>query len=140
MEIPTHAELVQRIDAFCERHKMAPSRLGRAVTGEPNLVFSIRDGRSPNLDTLGRLAIFMAEQDKLLAAELGISVEALVGSPDKAGETIDSVEPALEGGRGGPFGEAAEAPSLPTCSPTAAPPTRSPGSAASSTGDGERVA
>lgn len=63
MDIPTHDELVQRIDRFLERTGMAPSRLGRDATGEPNLVKSIRDGRSPSLETLNRLARVMREHD-----------------------------------------------------------------------------
>lgn len=66
MDIPTHAQLVERIDLFLARHAMAPSRFGRESTGEPNLVTSIREGRSPNLDTLNKLARFMTEQDARL--------------------------------------------------------------------------
>ena len=50
---------------------MAPTRLGRLATGEPNLVPAIRDGRQPNLDTLNRLGKLMAEHDATLRAELG---------------------------------------------------------------------
>jgi hypothetical protein len=63
MDIPTHAELVERIEAFLARHAMAVTRLGREVNGDPNLIPNIRDGRQPNLDTLNKLAAVMAAHD-----------------------------------------------------------------------------
>lgn len=88
MDIPTHAELVERIDAFLQRHDMAPSRLGREVTGEPNLIFSIREGRQPNLDTLNRLANYMAEQDAALPPEASSAAEWPVPSANNGAEII----------------------------------------------------
>lgn len=82
MDIPTHAELVERIDSFLERHKMAPTRLGRDATGEPNLIPSIRAGRSPNLDTLNKLANVMAEHD---ARDCPAPADP---SPDNGGDII----------------------------------------------------
>lgn len=64
MDIPTHPELVAQIDAFLLRHDMAPSRYGRDVAGEPNLVTSIREGREPNLGMLRKMADFMAARDR----------------------------------------------------------------------------
>lgn len=84
MDIPTHAELVSRIDAFLLRHAMAETRLGRDAVGEASLVSTIRAGRSPRLDTLNRLAFFMAEQDAR------ISEAAASPSPTKSGEHIPS--------------------------------------------------
>lgn len=63
MNIPTDAELLATIDAFLKRHDMAPTRFGRDATGEPQLIDSIRKGRSPSLNTLQRIADFMAEKD-----------------------------------------------------------------------------
>jgi hypothetical protein len=63
MEIPTDEELIARIDAFLARHGMAESRLGRDATGEPNLIASIRGGRSPTLKILRKLADFMVAHD-----------------------------------------------------------------------------
>lgn len=68
MDIPTHADLVAQIDAFLARTGMKPTRLGRDATGEPNLIPSIRGGRSPNLDTLNRLARFMNNHESKAAA------------------------------------------------------------------------
>lgn len=64
MDIPSHEQIVANIDAFLDRHGMKPSRLGRDATGEPDLVRSIRGGRSPSLETLNKLAAFMADYDK----------------------------------------------------------------------------
>jgi homoserine dehydrogenase len=64
MDIPTHRELVEQIDAFLARHKMAETRLGRATAGEASLIATIRAGRQPRLDTLNRLAAFMAEHEE----------------------------------------------------------------------------
>jgi hypothetical protein len=109
MDIPTHAELVAKIDSFLERHDMAPTRLGRDATGEPNLIPSIRAGRSPNLDTLNKLADLMAEHDaRLTPADIA-------PSPDNGVENIG----AGEADSRGPF-----APTSPTCSPTSAPDSR----------------
>ena len=85
MDIPTHSELVERIDAFLARHEMAPTRLGRIATGEPNLIPSIRDGRQPNLETLNRLGRVMAEHDAALS-ETGPNPEWPVASAGKGGE------------------------------------------------------
>jgi hypothetical protein len=63
MDVMTQAELIERIDAFLERHEMGDSRFGRDAVGEPGLVERIRNGSSPNLRTLGRIAAFMAERD-----------------------------------------------------------------------------
>lgn len=71
MDLPTHDELIARIDAFLERHGMAESRLGRDAIGEAQLVADIRAGRSPRLTTLQKLAEFMRDTDAAadLAAE-----------------------------------------------------------------------
>lgn len=63
MELPTTQELVDAIDAFLKRHDMRPSRFGRAATGEPQLIDSLRRGRSPSLDTANRIAAFMVGFD-----------------------------------------------------------------------------
>lgn len=64
MKLPTHEELLARIDAFLERHGLTASTFGREATGEPNLVTTLRGGRSPSLRTMHRLADFMAERDR----------------------------------------------------------------------------
>ena len=51
------------IDGFLVRHKMAPSRLGRDVLGEPQFVSEVRKGRVPSLPTLTKLAEFIRSTD-----------------------------------------------------------------------------
>jgi hypothetical protein len=68
MELPTTQELIEAIDAFIERHGMRPSRFGRDATGEPQLLDSLRRGRSPSLDTANRIAGFMVSYDAKVAA------------------------------------------------------------------------
>ncbi|KQN12023.1 hypothetical protein [Sphingomonas sp. Leaf28] len=66
--LPTTKELVASIDAFLDRHSMRPTRFGRDATGEPQLIDSLRNGRSPSLDTAGRITRFMAKRDAEAAA------------------------------------------------------------------------
>lgn len=63
MNIPSDAELLEAIDKFLARHDMAPTRFGSLATGEPQLLKSIREGRSPSLRVLQRLKAFMADRD-----------------------------------------------------------------------------
>lgn len=65
MDIPTHAELVDRIEKFCARHDMAESTFGRLSLNNPGFVGNLRgdNPRSPTLDTLNKLAAFMAAED-----------------------------------------------------------------------------
>ena len=64
MQIPTKDQLLASIEAFRRRHgDMAPTRFGREATGEPQLIKSIEEGRSPSLDTAQRIADYMARKD-----------------------------------------------------------------------------
>lgn len=82
MDIPTHAELVERYETFCRRHDIAETRFGREATGEPQLIQSIRSGRSPSLKTLQRVASYMAEHDAK------VMPQPPAASATKAGEII----------------------------------------------------
>lgn len=64
MELPSDTELLAKIDAFLERHDMAPTRLGREATGEPQLLDSIRGGRSPSLKVWRKIADLMRRYDE----------------------------------------------------------------------------
>lgn len=59
MEIVTTEQLVASIEAFLVDHDMRPTRFGREATGEPQLLSSLRSGRSPSLDTANRIIAFM---------------------------------------------------------------------------------
>ncbi|WP_341210727.1 hypothetical protein [Sphingomonas paucimobilis] len=61
MDIPTNAELISSIEAFLKRTEMRPTRFGRLATGEPQLIASLKLGRSPSLDTASRIVRFMSE-------------------------------------------------------------------------------
>lgn len=63
INVPTQDEIVAAIDEFLKRHEMPPSRFGMGVSGEPQLVSSIRGGRSPSARLLRKIADFMAEKD-----------------------------------------------------------------------------
>ena len=72
MQLPSDTELLASIDAFLDRHKMAPTRLGREATGEPQLIDSIKGGRSPSLKVWRKIADCMARYDaQLLLASTG---------------------------------------------------------------------
>jgi hypothetical protein len=120
MDIPTPEELVSHYEAFCKRHDMAETRFGREATGEPQLIQSIRNGRSPSLNVLNRVKAYIADKDSALA-----TAEWPVASSGNGGENSGS---ATEADSPRPF-----APSCATCSPTSAHPPSSPDSPASST-------
>lgn len=65
MDVPTTSDMVAAIERFLERHQdMAPTRFGREATGEPQLLESLRRGRSPSLDTANRIVAFMRGKDE----------------------------------------------------------------------------
>jgi hypothetical protein len=72
MQVITETELLERIQAFRERHEMSPTTFGRKATGNANLIRELEDGRSPSLRTVQRIVGFMAEADAeaLLRAKL----------------------------------------------------------------------
>jgi len=98
MDIPTHAQLLERIDAFLARHaerrpRVSERQIGVAVTNEPGLIGSIRRGRSPSLDTLNRLGRLMADYDAKLEAAATTAEDAPnpewpLPSASKDGENI----------------------------------------------------
>jgi hypothetical protein len=63
MDVPTLPDILSRIEAFCERHDMAESRFGREAVNNPALVGSLRGGGNPTLETLQRIADFIAARD-----------------------------------------------------------------------------
>jgi hypothetical protein len=122
MDIPTPDELVRHYEAFCKRHDMAETRFGREATGEPQLIQSIRNGRSPSLNVLNRVKAYIADKDEALSRP-----DWPIASADNGAETIGA-EGEADSPR--PF-----APSCATCSPTSAHPLPSAASAASSVGE-----
>lgn len=92
LKLPTTQELVAAIDAFLVRHNMRPTRFGRDATGEPQLLDSLRNGRSPSLDTAGKIADFMAARDAERARSFehaAIDTSRLdAASPEKTGHVF----------------------------------------------------
>ncbi|HEY1605590.1 MAG TPA: hypothetical protein VGF77_08315 [Allosphingosinicella sp.] len=123
MDIPTREELVRHYEDFCRRHHMRPTRFGRDATGEPQLIQSIRDGRSPSLDLLNRVASFMAERDATLDKPLDAARSA-----DNAAEIIgEAPHDAPEADSHRPFAPPSSSTSSPTTAPSP-PPAASPAS------------
>jgi len=59
--------LIQEINAFLKRHRMAPATFGRKAVNSSSLVFSLRNGTlSPTLASVSRLREWMKRQDRKL--------------------------------------------------------------------------
>lgn len=82
MQVITEIELLQRIDAFLERHEMAPTTFGRLANNEQQLIDSIRKGRSPSLKVTHRVVAFMERKD----AEAKLNPPPLELTPPPADE------------------------------------------------------
>lgn len=54
------AEMLERIEAFCERHDIGTAAFGRAAIGDPSLVGNLRKDRSLTLRTANKIEAFMA--------------------------------------------------------------------------------
>jgi hypothetical protein len=61
MDIPNHAELLDKIETFCGRHEMAETRFGREAVNNPNFLSGLRREPpvSPTLETLNKIRDFM---------------------------------------------------------------------------------
>lgn len=63
MDVPSQSQVIASIEAFLARHDMAPTRFGREATGEPQLLQSLREGRSPSLKVLASVSAYMRAKD-----------------------------------------------------------------------------
>jgi hypothetical protein len=54
---------LSEIDAFLNRSGMTASAFGRLAVNDPNFVWDLRNGRSPNLRLVGQVQTFIAGQD-----------------------------------------------------------------------------
>lgn len=52
-------ELIARIDAFLDRHRMEPTRFGIRAAKDGHLYFDLKSGRKLRRRTLGRIEDFM---------------------------------------------------------------------------------
>ena len=68
-ESPAAADILSRIEQFCEKHSIPPSRFGRDAIGDGSLIKDWKEGRrSPTLKTVARVENFMAEYTPQKAA------------------------------------------------------------------------
>ena len=81
MDIPTHAQLVERINMFLARHSIAPSRLGREVTGLAGallrLVLAARPGPAAGAAT----AVYLASSPEVAEVTGGYFVKRKPARP-----------------------------------------------------------
>lgn len=77
MDILTQDQLIERIAAFCLRHDMTESRFGRAALNNPAFVSGLREGKSPTLETLNKVASFIEERDAASALKAKLSAPPL---------------------------------------------------------------
>lgn len=57
------AEMLERIEAFCERNSIGTAAFGRSAIGDPSLVGNLRKHRSLTLRTANKIEAFMAEYE-----------------------------------------------------------------------------
>lgn len=58
----TETDLLQQIEAFCQRNAMTDTAFGKAVLGDFNFVEDLRTGgRSPKLKTVKKVIEFMED-------------------------------------------------------------------------------
>lgn len=69
----TDEQLIEAMEAFCERHDMAPTRFGREAAREAQLIQSLKSGRSISLSRANRIVAFMNayEASRAAAPEIG---------------------------------------------------------------------
>lgn len=58
----TAESFLEEIEDFLKRSNMKESAFGRAALGDPNFVRDLRAGRSPGLDTVGKVSEFIRSQ------------------------------------------------------------------------------
>lgn len=56
--------LIERIDAFLDRHAMEATRFGTLALNDSHLVFDIRNGRKLRRMTVRKIEQFMEKADK----------------------------------------------------------------------------
>ena len=57
-------ELLAKIERFCERNKIAPTRFGRDAVGASNLMDRLRAGKTVTVETSARILEFMRGHGK----------------------------------------------------------------------------
>jgi hypothetical protein len=54
-------DMLPEIEAYLARSKIAPSRFGRTVVGDPRFVEDLRAGRRPRRKTLEKVRLYLSE-------------------------------------------------------------------------------
>jgi len=60
-ELASDADILNRIERFCDRHSMSLSTFGRKSIGDASLVANLRADRSLTLKTANKIVAFMAD-------------------------------------------------------------------------------
>ncbi len=60
----TDQQLIEKIEAFLDRHQMAPTRFGREATREAALLTTLKSGRSVSLARANRIVSFMERYER----------------------------------------------------------------------------
>lgn len=63
----TQADLVRAVDSHLERVGISPTAFGRLVAKDPNLVFDLRGGRSPQMRLVERIMAEIGEAPRRAA-------------------------------------------------------------------------
>lgn len=93
MDIPTDADLLDKIKRFCVERGLKPSTFGRMAIGDGGLVAGMESQRSVTLKTANRIAAFMAgycDSDGEIHAVNSIDA----GGATSAGKSQDRTAPA----------------------------------------------
>lgn len=61
--LASDADILSKIEAFCETHSMGVTKFGRSAIGDPNLVSNLRSGRSLTLKTANAVLAFMVAHE-----------------------------------------------------------------------------
>lgn len=69
MDVITEDELVAEIEAFLDRHAMAPSTFGALAKGEAQFLTKLKGGRSPSLRVARKVLAFMRRRDAAVHAD-----------------------------------------------------------------------
>jgi len=68
--------LLPVVERYLRTHKLAPSRFGRQVAGDPRFVFDLRRGREPRAATRARVLAHIAGVNAAVPAEGGFHASA----------------------------------------------------------------
>lgn len=65
-------DMLPEIEAYLERSRIAPSRFGRTVVGDPRFVEDLRAGRRPRRKTMEKVRLYLAERQATTRRAVGL--------------------------------------------------------------------